>query len=212
MQTRNRKVESQSQDCELKAGKLERVCPSFFERYAMKNMLKDRLIVAVLIASVAAFLSVCVSSWIGYNKDRYYISGTKSDYWWGYDKNTGNFWVCNANAKLNWAWIENPLLDERIHRVKRLSELEEDEKKQEVSRSGTEKNAQKNEKSAGLEYPAEFRAAVREDIIKRINNENGFAELLDSIQKELGDDDLLRQSAYEGYAKKPEFKKYLEKK
>lgn len=140
------------------------------------------------------------------------ITGTKSSYWWGYDKNTGDFWVCNANAKLNWAWIENPLLDERIHRVKRLSELEEDEKKQEVSRSGTGKNAQKNEKSAGLEYPAEFRAAVREDILKRIKNENGFAELLDSIQKELGDDDLLRQSAYEGYAKKPEFKKYLEKK
>lgn len=174
----------------------------------MKNMLKDRLIVAVLIASVAAFLSVCVSSWIGYNKDRYYISLTKGNYWWGYDKNTGNFWVSDSNAKFNWAWLENPLLDERIHRVKRLSELEEDEEKQEVSRSGTEKN----KKSARLEYPAEFRAAVREDILKRIKNENGFAELLDSIQKELGDDDLLRQSAYEGYAKKPEFKKYLEKK
>lgn len=178
----------------------------------MKNMLKDRLIVAVLIASVAAFLSVCVSSWIGYNKDRYYISLTKGNYWWGYDKNTGNFWVSDSNAKFNWAWLENPLLDERIHRVKRLSELEEDEEKQEVSRGGTGKNAQKNEKSARLEYPAEFRAAVREDILKRIKNENGFAEKLATAWHELDDDDLLRQSAYEGYAKKPEFKKYLEKK
>lgn len=177
----------------------------------MKNMLKDRLIVAVLIASVAAFLSVCVSSWIGYNKDRYYISCSKRGYEWGYDKNTGDYWVSDSeNTELNWSSMENPLRDKRIRAYKRLSW--EMKKKQEVSRSGTEKNAQKNEKSAGLEYPAEFRAAVREDIIKRINNENGFAELLDSIQKELGDDDLLRQSAYEGYAKKPEFKKYLEKK
>lgn len=159
----------------------------------MKNMLKDRLIVAVLIASVAAFLSVCVGSWIGYNKDRYYISGTKGSYWWGYDKNTGDFWLFDRK----WGVFKNPLYDERVRRA-----IEEE----------TEKNAQKNEKSTGLEYPAEFRAAVREDILKRIKNENGFAELLDSIQKELGDDDLLRQSAYEKYAEKPEFKKYLKKK
>lgn len=63
-----------------------------------------------------------------------------------------------------------------------------------------------------MEYTDEFKSAVREDILNRIKNEDGFAEKLDSIQQELGDDDLLRQSAYEGYAKKPEFKKYLEQK
>lgn len=63
-----------------------------------------------------------------------------------------------------------------------------------------------------MEYTDEFKTAVREDILNRIKNEDGFAEKLDSIQQELGDDDLLRQSAYEGYAKKPEFKKYLEQK
>lgn len=197
MQTRNRKVESQSQDCELKAGKLERVCPSFFERYAMKNMLKDRLIVAVLIASVAAFLSVCVSSWIGYNKDRYYISGTKSSYWWGYDKNTGDFWLFDGSSDCKWVVRKNPLYDEWVQRA-----IEE----------AIENNAQKNEKSAGLEYPAEFRVAVREDILKRIKNENGFAEKLATAWHELDDDDLLRQAAYEKYSEKPEFKKYLEKK
>ena len=127
MQTRNRKVESQSQDWELESGQARKGLPVFFlERYAMKNMLKDRLIVAVLIASVAAFLSVCVSSWIGYNKDRYYFSGTKESYLWGYDKNTGDFWLFDVKAEgCKWATRKNPLYDERVRRA-----IEEERNKQ----------------------------------------------------------------------------------
>ncbi len=60
-----------------------------------------------------------------------------------------------------------------------------------------------------MDYPESFRNAVREDILNRIENENGFAEKFNSSRKKLGDDNLFRQAAYEAYAEKPEFKKLL---
>lgn len=63
-----------------------------------------------------------------------------------------------------------------------------------------------------MKYSDEFKTAVREDILNRIENENGFAEKFNSSRKKLGDDNLFRQAAYEAYAEKPEFKKYFEQK
>lgn len=61
-----------------------------------------------------------------------------------------------------------------------------------------------------MEYSDEFKTAVREDILNRIDNEDGFAEKFTAARRKLDDDDLFRQAAYEKYAEKPEFKKYLE--
>ncbi len=63
-----------------------------------------------------------------------------------------------------------------------------------------------------MKYSDEFKTAVREDILNRIENENGFAEKFNSSRKKLSDDNLFRQAAYEAYAEKPEFKKYFEQK
>lgn len=63
-----------------------------------------------------------------------------------------------------------------------------------------------------MEYSDEFKTAVREDILNRIDNEDGFAEKFTAARRKLDDDDLFRQAAYEKYAEKPEFKKYLEQK
>lgn len=60
-----------------------------------------------------------------------------------------------------------------------------------------------------MKYSDEFKTAVREDILNRIENENGFAEKFNSSRKKLDDDNLFRQAAYEAYAEKPEFKKYF---
>ena len=60
-----------------------------------------------------------------------------------------------------------------------------------------------------MKYSDEFKTAVREDILNRIENENGFAEKFNSLRKKLDDDNLFRQAAYEAYAEKPEFKKYF---
>ena len=60
-----------------------------------------------------------------------------------------------------------------------------------------------------MKYSEEFKTAVREDILNRIENENGFAEKFNSSRKKLNDDNLFRQAAYEAYAEKSEFKKYF---
>ena len=51
-----------------------------------------------------------------------------------------------------------------------------------------------------MKYSDEFKTAVREDILNRIENENGFAEKFNSLRKKLDDDNLFRQAAYEAYA------------
>lgn len=56
------------------------------------------------------------------------------------------------------------------------------------------------------EYSDEFKTAVREDILRRLDEENGFAEEFKKVTRVL-DDDTVREIAYSKYSQKPEFMK-----
>lgn len=60
-----------------------------------------------------------------------------------------------------------------------------------------------------MNYSEDFKTAVREDILRRIDEDENFAKDFDDISNSL-DADTIRNIAYEKYAQKPEFKKYLD--
>lgn len=57
------------------------------------------------------------------------------------------------------------------------------------------------------EYSDEFKAAVRDDIVRRVREEDGFAEKYMQNRRAVGDIDRLRAIAYLKYSQKPEFMK-----
>ena len=57
-------------------------------------------------------------------------------------------------------------------------------------------------------YSEKFKAAVHQDIIRRMDEDKNFELEVDNLCQALGEDKT-RNIAYEEYAKKPEFKKYL---
>ena len=59
-----------------------------------------------------------------------------------------------------------------------------------------------------MKYPEEFKTAVREDILRRMNSDKDFAETVMSLPEERADE--IRERSYAAYAKKPEFAKIIE--
>ena len=60
-------------------------------------------------------------------------------------------------------------------------------------------------------YSEQFKTAVKDDVLKRIDEDKNFASQFNELYNTLGEESL-RNIAYEEYAKKPEFKQYLEEK
>ena len=60
-----------------------------------------------------------------------------------------------------------------------------------------------------MEYNALFKKMVKEDVLRRIDEEEGFASMLGRAYDVLGVDET-RTIAYKKYAQKPEFKIYLD--
>ena len=60
-------------------------------------------------------------------------------------------------------------------------------------------------------YSEQFKTAVKDDVLKRIDEDKNFASQFNELYNTLGEESL-RNIAYEEYAKKPEFKQYLSEK